>query len=59
MTDSNTTGTGRGRNNGNNAGSGPGGRCVCSKCGASVAHSTGTPCYSRKCSKCGGKMLKK
>jgi len=35
---------------------GPGGKCVCPVCGATVAHATGTPCYSIKCPKCGAKM---
>ena len=50
--------TGRGRNGGTKAG-GPGGKCVCTKCGATAAHTTGAACTIKKCPKCGGKMTRK
>lgn len=48
---------GRGRQGGPKAG-GPGGKCVCPKCGKTVAHQVGVPCYQRKCPKCGAKMTR-
>jgi hypothetical protein len=44
---------------GSRAGAGPGGECVCPKCGATVPHETGIPCFYRKCPKCGEKMVRK
>ena len=49
-------GLGRGRMGGFAAG--PGGRCVCPKCGQSVAHQRGVPCYNQKCPKCGSSMTR-
>lgn len=43
---------GRGRLGGPKAG-GPGGTCVCPKCGYSMAHAIGQPCYNVICPKCG------
>lgn len=40
-------------------GLGPGGRCTCIKCGYSVPHKRGVPCYSLKCPKCGSPMGRK
>jgi len=40
------------------AGMGPGGKCVCPKCGAKVAHQRGKPCVTVKCPKCGAKMTR-
>jgi NAD-dependent SIR2 family protein deacetylase len=37
---------------------GPGGRCVCVKCGHSVAHVRGKRCIERRCEKCGAVMLR-
>ena len=49
---------GRGRLRGNKPGSGPGGNCVCPKCGKTVKHGVGDPCYNKKCPKCGTTMVK-
>jgi len=49
-------GTGRGRLGGNRAGAGPGGNCICPNCGTRVPHEVGTPCYERRCPKCGTAM---
>lgn len=38
---------------------GPGGTCYCPKCGYTVAHTTGSPCYQLKCPKCGTAMDRK
>lgn len=51
-------GGGRGRMGGSKPGSGPGGDCVCPKCGATVTHTRGIPCYTKKCPKCGTRMTK-
>ncbi len=48
---------GRGRMGG--PGLGPAGKCVCPNCGHEAAHIRGTPCYARKCPKCGAKMARK
>jgi len=37
-------------------GAGPTGYCICSKCGEKIAHSTGIPCTSITCPKCGTLM---
>jgi Zn finger protein HypA/HybF involved in hydrogenase expression len=44
---------------GSRAGAGPGGECMCPKCGTTVTHDVGTPCYFMKCPKCGSKMVRK
>ena len=49
---------GRGRMDGDQAGAGPGGACVCTKCGAAVAHTTAVPCNEQTCAKCGGTMTR-
>lgn len=49
---------GGGRMRGSRPGSGPGGQCVCPKCGATVSHQVGIPCYSLTCPQCGAKMIK-
>ena len=49
-------GGGRGRMGG--GGLGPGGVCRCPKCGATVAHQRGVPCYQVSCPKCGTKMVR-
>lgn len=49
---------GLGRNAGNKAGSGPAGNCICPNCGHKVKHTRGSPCYNRKCPKCGTDMIK-
>ncbi|MDD5748642.1 MAG: DUF5320 domain-containing protein [Actinomycetota bacterium] len=48
----------RGRMGGDKPGSGPGGNCVCPSCGATVLHTRGIPCFSKKCPKCGSRMTK-
>ncbi len=50
------SGGGRGRNQGK--GQGQGGTCVCPKCGFSVAHQRGVPCYQIKCPECGAVMTR-
>lgn len=40
-------------------GRGSGGQCVCSECGATVAHRPGTPCNEIQCPKCGAVMGRK
>lgn len=49
----------RGRMGGSRAGAGPGGECVCPKCGTTVPHDVGKPCYFVKCPKCGSTMVRK
>lgn len=49
-------GGGRGRMGGFAAG--PGGNCVCPQCGSTAAHRVGTPCYQRKCPRCGSAMTR-
>jgi len=53
-------GAGRGRMGGPYA-AGPGGECQCTnpKCGYTVAHQAGVPCFSMKCPKCGSPMIRK
>jgi electron transport complex protein RnfB len=48
---------GRGRQPGG-FGLGPGGNCVCPKCGHTVVHQRGTPCFNLKCPKCGTPMTR-
>ncbi|MBW2995440.1 cation diffusion facilitator family transporter [Candidatus Woesearchaeota archaeon] len=38
---------------------GPEGECVCIKCGATVPHQRGIPCYKVKCPKCGSFMTRR
>jgi len=49
-------GGGRGRSGGFAAG--PGGNCICPNCGERLAHQIGTPCFERKCPKCGATMTR-
>jgi uncharacterized protein len=57
-------GTGRGLGRGGGGGRmggqnlGPGGKCVCPKCGNTVGHKPGVPCYEISCPKCGTKMAR-
>ncbi|MDD4366907.1 MAG: hypothetical protein PHV38_04485 [Eubacteriales bacterium] len=39
-------------------GAGPAGYCVCPKCGEKVKHTTGIPCTSIKCPKCGTSLIR-
>ena len=50
-------GGGRGRHQGG-MGAGVGGSCVCTQCGATVAHQQGQPCFQVKCPQCGGMMTR-
>jgi len=54
-----TGGGGRGRMGDTRPGAGPAGECVCSKCGATVPHQAGQPCYQMTCPKCGTRMIRK
>lgn len=49
---------GRGRMGGSKA-AGPAGSCKCPKCGKTVKHQVGIPCYQQNCPKCGTKMVRK
>jgi uncharacterized protein len=46
----------RGRMGG--VGAGPGGKCVCPNCGYEELQIRGQPCLSKKCPKCGTKMVR-
>jgi len=35
---------------------GPGGVCVCPNCGYTTPHTTGNPCFHKKCPECGTTM---
>jgi uncharacterized protein len=37
---------------------GPGGQCRCPNCGYTQPHQLATPCYHRKCPKCGAPMTR-
>jgi predicted amidophosphoribosyltransferase len=37
---------------------GPGGNCVCPKCGKTVPHKVGTPCYEVMCPDCGSPLTR-
>ena len=37
---------------------GPGGYCICTNCGQKEQHEIATPCYTRKCPKCGSPMTR-
>ena len=37
---------------------GSGGYCVCPQCGQREPHQRGTPCFVKKCSKCGSEMMR-
>jgi hypothetical protein len=50
------SGSGRGRSGGSAAGLG--GNCICPNCGERLAHQTATPCFERKCPKCGAVMMR-
>jgi len=49
---------GGGRGRGGGFAAGPGGDCVCTSCGERVANQTATPCFERKCPKCGAIMTR-
>lgn len=49
---------GRGRMRGDKPGSGIGGSCLCPNCNYKEAHQLGTPCYDKKCPKCGTPMTR-
>lgn len=56
-------GQGRGRTGGNlgrggGTAQGPGGQCRCPNCGHTEPHQLATPCYHRKCPKCGAPMTR-
>ncbi|MEA2089515.1 MAG: hypothetical protein U9O89_01985 [Thermoproteota archaeon] len=51
------SGGGRGRMGGFAAG--PGGQCVCPKCGYTVSHKLGVPCFQQTCPKCGTPLIRK
>ena len=48
---------GRGRMGGPFA-AGPGGKCVCPKCGYSVAHMPGQPCNQKRCPQCAAQLTR-
>jgi len=50
--------TTRGRGRMGGAGLGPAGKCKCLRCGKTVQHKAGTPCYKTKCSNCGSEMVR-
>ncbi|PIP05069.1 MAG: hypothetical protein CO012_09300 [Syntrophobacterales bacterium CG_4_8_14_3_um_filter_49_14] len=52
-------GRGAGRMGGTRPGAGPSGECTCPKCGATVPHQVGLPCFQINCSKCGTAMVRK
>jgi predicted amidophosphoribosyltransferase len=37
---------------------GAGGRCICPKCGETIAHQDNVPCQEERCPGCGAKMLR-
>lgn len=49
---------GGGRGRGGGFGAGQGGNCVCPNCGEKEPHQAGTPCYTKKCPKCGTEMIR-
>lgn len=53
-------GEGRAQGPGTRAGftAGPGGRCVCPRCGKTLVHQRGTPCYQATCQDCGIPMTR-
>lgn len=51
-------GTGKGRMGGTRPGAGPEGICTCSRCGATVQHKPGMPCYQEVCPQCGAQMVR-
>lgn len=57
-------GTGRGMGRGGGRGrqggfaAGPGGNCVCPKCGKTVPHQRGVPCFQMACPGCGAAMTR-
>jgi hypothetical protein len=51
-------GGGRGRGRMGGFAAGPGGSCVCPRCGYSISHVIGTPCYQQTCPKCGSRMTR-
>ena len=38
---------------------GPSGECVCPKCGTTIQHKRGIPCFKEKCPKCGSFMTRR
>ncbi len=39
-------------------GLGPGGVCRCPNCGYTEPHKTGIPCFTRKCPRCGTRLVR-